>query len=75
MVFDDRVEVNIKPWTRTLEDIIKGCQRKQWKKREPYAYWRGNPHVSPNRGDLMQCKPSLMHDWHARLYTQVIIFG
>ncbi|XP_050204136.1 uncharacterized protein LOC126654112 [Mercurialis annua] len=64
------VEVNIRPWESMLEGIIEGCKKKKWEDRAPYAYWRGNYHVSPNRKDLWKCNPSFFHDWHARLYNQ-----
>ncbi|XP_065864373.1 uncharacterized protein [Euphorbia lathyris] len=63
-------EVNIKGWERMLEGIIKGSKRMKWKKRAPYAFWKGNPDVSPNRKDLMTCNLSKQHDWDARLYSQ-----
>ncbi|EEF50504.1 KDEL motif-containing protein 1 precursor, putative [Ricinus communis] len=63
-------EVNIKPWKSMLKGITKGSKRKKWKDRVPYAYWKGNPYVSANRGDLMTCNVSDKHDWNARLYAQ-----
>eukprot|EP00257_Ricinus_communis_P024399 XP_015584593.1 uncharacterized protein LOC8261854 [Ricinus communis] len=53
-----------------LKGITKGSKRKKWKDRVPYAYWKGNPYVSANRGDLMTCNVSDKHDWNARLYAQ-----
>ncbi|EEF50505.1 O-glucosyltransferase rumi homolog [Ricinus communis] len=65
------VEVDIKPWKSMLEGITKGSQRKNWTDRVPYAYWRGNSHVSRDRKDLLKCKSSIFsHDWNARLYSQ-----
>ncbi|XP_062120419.1 uncharacterized protein LOC133834728 isoform X2 [Humulus lupulus] len=63
-------EINIKPWVPLLEDLKEGNKRKKWVKREPYAYWKGNPWVSPNRQDLFKCKVSGKKDWKARLYAQ-----
>ncbi|XP_065859482.1 uncharacterized protein [Euphorbia lathyris] len=63
-------EVNIEVWENMLEGIINGSKRMEWKKRSPYAFWKGNPDVSPNRKDLMKCKLSYLHDWGARLYSQ-----
>jgi protein glucosyltransferase len=40
-------------------------------KREPYAYWKGNPAVAETRQDLMKCNVSEKEDWNARLYAQV----
>ncbi|KAK8268949.1 hypothetical protein V6Z11_D11G099700 [Gossypium hirsutum] len=63
------VEVNIKPWEEQLRAIKKERERIKWEKREPYAYWKGNP-TSPDRGDLLNCNVSDKHDWNARLYVQ-----
>ncbi|XP_037496818.1 O-glucosyltransferase rumi homolog [Jatropha curcas] len=63
-------ETNIKPWENTLEGIIKGSKKIKWKNRVPYAYWKGNPYVTSNRGDLMRCNVADKHDWNARLYRQ-----
>lgn len=40
-------------------------------KREPYAYWKGNPEVAETRKDLLKCNVSDTQDWNARLYAQV----
>ncbi|XP_060971392.1 uncharacterized protein LOC115717146 isoform X1 [Cannabis sativa] len=63
-------EINIKPWVGLLKDLKEGNKRKRWIKREPYAYWKGNPSVSPNRQDLFKCRASKTQDWNARLYAQ-----
>ncbi|PON51699.1 Lipopolysaccharide-modifying protein, partial [Parasponia andersonii] len=63
-------EIDIKPWVSLLNDLKKGNKKKKWVKREPYAYWKGNPYVSPNRQDLFKCMASQNHDWNARLYAQ-----
>ncbi|KAH1080917.1 hypothetical protein J1N35_020678 [Gossypium stocksii] len=63
------VEVNIKPWEEQLRAIKKERERIKWEKREPYAYWKGNP-TSPDRVDLLNCNVSDKHDWNARLYVQ-----
>lgn len=63
--------MNIKPWENTLKDIEEKEKRIKWKDREPYAYWKGNPYVSSERGDLMKCRPDKDHDWYARLYEVV----
>jgi len=42
-------------------------------KREPYAYWKGNPSVAETRQDLMKCNVSDKQEWNARLYEQVCI--
>ncbi|KAF7826040.1 O-glucosyltransferase rumi-like protein [Senna tora] len=53
-----------------MKDIKEGNKRIRWKDRAPYAYWKGNPHVSPTRGDLLKCNVSAQHDWNTRLYIQ-----
>ncbi|KAJ6334880.1 hypothetical protein OIU78_011678 [Salix suchowensis] len=63
-------EINIKPWEIVLEAMVEGNKKIKWQDREPYAYWRGNPHVSPSREDLMKCNVSDKYDWLARLYEQ-----
>ncbi|KAJ6729771.1 KDEL LYS-ASP-GLU-LEU CONTAINING - RELATED [Salix viminalis] len=63
-------EINIKPWEVVLEGMVEGNKKIKWQDREPYAYWRGNPHVSPSREDLMKCNVSDKYDWLARLYEQ-----
>lgn len=55
-----------------LKDIEEGNKRTKWKERVPYAYWRGNPNVSPIRKELMTCNVSDKNDWNTRLYVQVI---
>ena len=67
-----RAEVNIMPWEEMLRAIKKGNKRIKWEKREPYAYWRGNPYVAADRVDLLKCNFSDKYDWNVRLYTQVI---
>ncbi|KAF5464228.1 hypothetical protein F2P56_014320 [Juglans regia] len=64
------IEVNIKPWTIMLEALKESNKKTKWKDREPYAYWRGNPYVSPRRGELMKCNLSKQHEWNARLYRE-----
>lgn len=63
-------ETNIKPWRNVLKDIKEGNRRTKWKDRVPLAYWRGNPHVAPTRGDLLKCNVSDKADWNTRLYLQ-----
>ncbi|KAF4353579.1 hypothetical protein F8388_017754 [Cannabis sativa] len=65
-----RPEIDIKPWTPLLKEIKEGNKMKKWVEREPYAYWKGNSHVTRNRRDLFKCKASLFYDWKARLYAQ-----
>ncbi|WCJ22840.1 hypothetical protein M5689_004907 [Euphorbia peplus] len=64
-------EVNIEPWGKMLKGIIEGSKKLKWKKRAPYAFWKGNPYVDPNREDLMKCNLTDEYDWDARLYLQV----
>ncbi|CAK7348065.1 unnamed protein product [Dovyalis caffra] len=53
--------------------IVKGSEEIKWQDREPYAYWRGNPYVSPNREDLLKCNVSNKYDWFARIYEQASV--
>ncbi|KAL6499289.1 hypothetical protein OROHE_025952 [Orobanche hederae] len=64
-------ETNIKPWRSVLKDIKEGNERTKWEDRVPYAYWKGNPHVSPWRADLMKCNVTAQSDWNTRLYVQI----
>ncbi|KAK7380308.1 hypothetical protein VNO78_32816 [Psophocarpus tetragonolobus] len=63
-------EVNIKPWEILLGELKEGTKKIPWLKREPYAYWKGNPAVAETRQDLMKCNVSEKQDWNARLYAQ-----
>ncbi|XVE73884.1 hypothetical protein DITRI_Ditri11bG0154400 [Diplodiscus trichospermus] len=63
-------EVNIMPWEHMLRAIKEGNKRIKWEKRVPYAYWKGNPHVSVERMDLLKCNLSDEYDWKVRLYKQ-----
>nr|AFN53673.1 DUF821 [Linum usitatissimum] len=52
-------EINIRPWSEEFPDIKKGSQAKRWAKRQPHAFWKGNPDVvSPVRLELLQCNDS-----------------
>ncbi|CAI8593682.1 unnamed protein product [Vicia faba] len=63
-------EVNVKPWEILLGELKEGNKRISWDKREPYAYWKGNPTVAETRQNLMTCNVSDKQDWNARLYSQ-----
>ncbi|KAM3687255.1 hypothetical protein ACB098_10G065400 [Castanea mollissima] len=63
-------EINIKPWESLLKELKEGNKRSKWIKREPYAYWKGNPAVAETRRDLLKCNVSDKQDWNARLYAQ-----
>jgi len=52
--------------------LKEGNKKVKWEDRVPYAYWKGNPHVSPIRGDLMRCNFSDKYDPMVRLYVQVL---
>lgn len=67
-----RPEINIKPWETLSKEIKEENEKKKWKNREPHAYWKGNPNVSPIRWDLLKCNVSKNQDWNARLYAQAI---
>lgn len=53
--------------------LKEGNKRVKWEDRVPYAYWKGNPHVSPIRADLMRCNFSDKYDPMVCLYVQVYI--
>ncbi|XP_078437153.1 uncharacterized protein LOC144707783 isoform X2 [Wolffia australiana] len=63
-------EVNIRPWGRLAMEMKAANQRKRWRDREPYAFWKGNPWVDPGRQDLLKCNVTDSEDWNARLYVQ-----
>ncbi|XP_010273071.1 PREDICTED: O-glucosyltransferase rumi-like [Nelumbo nucifera] len=63
-------EINIKPWVPLLKDLKQGNQRIKWVQRQRYAYWKGNPYVSPGRQDLLKCNHNKHQDWNARFYVQ-----
>ncbi|KAH1080918.1 hypothetical protein J1N35_020679, partial [Gossypium stocksii] len=65
-----RAEVNIKPREETLKAIKKGGEGIKWTKREPYAYWKGNPYVAKDRVELLKCNLSDKNDWNVRIYKQ-----
>lgn len=68
--FLHRPEINIRPWHEEFPDIKQGSQTVSWKKKEPRAYWRGNPDVSsPIRAKLLTCNHSRM--WGAQIMRQV----
>lgn len=72
-MYCNRPETNQKPWEITLKDIKEGNKRVKWKERVPYAYWKGNPGVSPIRSDLVKCNVNQTShvDWNTRLFFQV----
>ncbi|KAI3833701.1 hypothetical protein MKX03_004036 [Papaver bracteatum] len=62
-------EVNIEPWDDEFRSIKQGSQAKEWIKRWPRAYWKGNPDVlSPVRTELMRCNHSRF--WGAQIMRQ-----
>nr|GME17153.1 O-glucosyltransferase rumi-like [Ipomoea batatas] len=63
-------EINIKPWRSVMKDIKEGNKKTKWKDRVPMAYWKGNPHVTPNRADLLKCNLTQQHNWNTLLYVQ-----
>ncbi|KAL3498817.1 hypothetical protein ACH5RR_041549 [Cinchona calisaya] len=63
-------EINIRPWENILKDLKEGNNKIKWTKREPYAYWKGNPFVADTRKDLLRCNVSDIEDWNARLFIQ-----
>lgn len=69
-----RAEINIKPWRSVMKDIKEGNKKSKWKDRVPMAYWKGNPHVTPNRADLLKCNLTQQHNWNTLLYVQVHLY-
>ncbi|KAF3968178.1 hypothetical protein ACB098_06G208400 [Castanea mollissima] len=63
-------ELDIKPWTTTLEGLKEGNKRIKWKDRKPYAFWKGNPYVSKRRAELLKCNVPNKKDWNVRFYIQ-----
>ncbi|XP_058778302.1 uncharacterized protein LOC131652464 [Vicia villosa] len=63
-------EINIRPWEHVLKEIKKGNEKVEWKDREPYAYWKGNPYTAATRLDFLNCNVSTDHDWNLRIFTQ-----
>ncbi|AES80124.2 putative lipopolysaccharide-modifying protein [Medicago truncatula] len=62
-------ETGIKPWEKVLKDIQESNKKITWKDRIPYAFWKGNTHVSSQRYKLRQCNVTDQHDWNARIYS------
>lgn len=54
-----------------LKDLEEANMKSEWKERQAYAYWKGNPEVAWTRKDLLTCNVSAKMDWNARLYVQV----
>ncbi|XP_075085205.1 uncharacterized protein LOC107787453 [Nicotiana tabacum] len=63
-------ETNIRPWRSMMKKIQQGNKKSSWKERIPFAYWRGNPNVSPVRKDLMKCNVTHNQNWDTLLYIQ-----
>lgn len=61
-------EVNIMPWVKLSKELEEGNQRKKWKKREPYAYWKGNTNTGSARKDLAKCNSDGKQEWNARIH-------
>ncbi|CAN6556459.1 unnamed protein product [Malus baccata var. baccata] len=77
-------ELNLHPWEEQFPEIkwgsqssifglkkkkMWGSQERSWKKKEPFAYWKGNPDVSsPVRTELLNCNDTKM--WSAQVMRQ-----
>ncbi|KAI9091643.1 hypothetical protein K1719_028086 [Acacia pycnantha] len=62
-------EINIRAWHKEFPDIKRGSQTLPWNKKEPFAYWKGNPDVgSPIRTALIECNDTAM--WGAQILRQ-----
>lgn len=66
-----RAETNIRPWRSVIKEIKEGNKRTKWKDRVPFAYWKGNPHVTPIRKDLIKCNITDKQNFNTLLYVQV----
>ncbi|TVU43859.1 hypothetical protein EJB05_10359, partial [Eragrostis curvula] len=66
-------EVNIRPWAPLLQEMAAETTLPPWPdKREPYAFWKGNPGVSPLRAQLLKCNSTTTtrvfgQDWGAAI--------
>ncbi|KAG8387916.1 hypothetical protein BUALT_Bualt02G0071100 [Buddleja alternifolia] len=62
-------EINIGPWDEEFESIKQGSKRRNWARKLPIAYWKGNPDVaSPIRMELLQCNDTNL--WRAQIMRQ-----
>ncbi|XP_011080692.1 O-glucosyltransferase rumi homolog [Sesamum indicum] len=62
-------EINIRPWDEEFRSIKKGSKRRNWSRKYPFAYWKGNPDVvSPIRLELLQCNDTQL--WGAQILRQ-----
>lgn len=62
-------ETNLNPWDEEFREIKRGSQRTSWTKKQPHAYWKGNPDVdSPVRTQLLKCNHSRL--WGAQIWRQ-----
>lgn len=57
-----------------LKEIKEGNEKTKWKDTVPYAYWKGNPFVTPTRKDLMKCNVTEKDDWNTHLCIQVLYY-
>ncbi|KAL0435016.1 UNVERIFIED_CONTAM: hypothetical protein Sradi_0209500 [Sesamum radiatum] len=65
-------EINIRPWDEEFRSIKKGSKRRNWSKKHPFAYWKGNPDVvSPIRLELLQCNDTQL--WGAQILRQSLM--
>ena len=64
-----RPEVNLGPWEEEFKSIKDGSRKQRWRKKYPYAYWKGNPVVSPIREALLECNNT--EQWGALIMRQV----
>ncbi|PQP96205.1 O-glucosyltransferase rumi [Prunus yedoensis var. nudiflora] len=62
-------ELHIYPWNEQFRYIKRGSKERSWRKKEPFAYWKGNPDVSsPVRTELLNCNDTKM--WRAQIMRQ-----
>ncbi|KAM6578237.1 hypothetical protein CsatB_030074 [Cannabis sativa] len=62
-------ETNLNPWDEEFRDIKHGSQKRNWTKKWPRAFWKGNPDVgSTIRTELLNCNHS--RKWGAHILRQ-----
>ncbi|KAK6918401.1 Glycosyl transferase CAP10 domain [Dillenia turbinata] len=65
-----KAETNVKPWRDVISDIKKVTRGSSGMMKYLLAYWRGNPHISPVRGDLMRCNITEKQNYNTLLYVR-----
>lgn len=53
-------------------EIKEANEALDWRRRTPYAYWKGNPTVGAARRELLKCNVSRERDWNATTMPYVV---